>query len=82
MRAGRYRAGGWGEWTGNHLLGPSTLSRAVHTARQYSRTSKLANDVWATVDQPRGPFEPNEYGDVIVPMTIPRRLDCILAHDP
>ena len=41
--------------------------------------SKLANFVWSIADQLRGPFRPNEYGDVILPMTILRRLDCIMA---
>ncbi|HYO05049.1 MAG TPA: type I restriction-modification system subunit M N-terminal domain-containing protein [Mycobacterium sp.] len=26
----------------------------------------------------RGPYQPNQYGDVIMPFTILRRLDCIL----
>ena len=26
----------------------------------------------------RGPYQPNQYGDVILPFTILRRLDCIL----
>ncbi|MFN3866044.1 MAG: type I restriction-modification system subunit M N-terminal domain-containing protein [Demequina sp.] len=41
--------------------------------------SKLSNFVWSIADNLRGPFKPHEYGDVILPFTILRRLDCILA---
>ena len=27
----------------------------------------------------RGPYKPNEYGNVVLPMTTLRRLDCVLA---
>lgn len=43
--------------------------------------SNLASFVWSIADQLRGPFKPNEYGDVILPMTVLRRLDCVLAQD-
>lgn len=35
--------------------------------------------MWSIADQLRGPFKPHQYGDVILPMTILRRLDGILA---
>lgn len=39
--------------------------------------------IWSIADQLRGPYKPHQYGDVILPMTILRRLDCLLAdtHD-
>ena len=40
--------------------------------------SKLGNFVWSIADQLRGPFQQHEYGSVILPMTILRRLDAIL----
>ena len=40
--------------------------------------STLGNFVWSIADQLRGVYKPNQYGDVILPMTILRRLDCIL----
>lgn len=40
--------------------------------------SQLGNFVWGIADQLRGPFKPHQYGDVILPMTILRRLDAIL----
>lgn len=45
--------------------------------------SKLAGFVWGIADQLRGVYKPHQYGDVVLPFTILRRLDCILegTHD-
>ena len=40
--------------------------------------SQLGNFVWGIADALRGPYKPHQYGDVILPMTILRRLDAIL----
>ncbi|MDT2008753.1 SAM-dependent DNA methyltransferase [Rhodococcus opacus] len=37
-----------------------------------------ANLIWSIANLLRGPYQPNQYGDVILPFTILRRLDCIL----
>ena len=41
--------------------------------------SKLGNFVGGIADQLRGPYKPHQYGGVILPFTILRRLDCMLA---
>lgn len=41
--------------------------------------SSLGNFVWGIADALRGPYKPHQYGDVILPMTILRRLDAMLA---
>ena len=41
--------------------------------------SKLGSFVWQIADQLRGVYKPHQYGDVILPMTILRRLDAIMA---
>lgn len=41
--------------------------------------SSLGNFVWSIADQLRGVYKPHQYGGVILPFTILRRLDCILA---
>jgi type I restriction enzyme M protein len=41
--------------------------------------SSLGTFVWSIADQLRGPFKPHQYGDVILPMTILRRLDGVMA---
>jgi type I restriction enzyme M protein len=40
--------------------------------------SQLGNFVWSIADQLRGVYKPHQYGGVILPMTILRRLDCVL----
>ncbi|WP_454163757.1 type I restriction-modification system subunit M [Gordonia iterans] len=40
--------------------------------------SKLGSFVWGIADQLRGVYKPHQYGGVILPFTILRRLDCIL----
>ena len=34
--------------------------------------------IWNIAELLRGPYQPNRYGDVVLPFTILRRLDCIL----
>ena len=35
--------------------------------------------VWKVADKLRGDFKPHEYGSVILPLLVLRRLDCVLA---
>ncbi|MFN8304422.1 MAG: type I restriction-modification system subunit M N-terminal domain-containing protein [Saprospiraceae bacterium] len=37
-----------------------------------------ANFIWAIADLLRGDFKQSEYGRVILPFTVLRRLDCLL----
>ena len=39
----------------------------------------LANLIWQIADQLRGVYKPHQYGGVILPMTILRRLDCLMS---
>jgi type I restriction enzyme M protein len=34
--------------------------------------------IWSVADLIRGPYRPNQYKDVMLPMTVLRRLDCVL----
>jgi type I restriction enzyme M protein len=34
--------------------------------------------IWSVADLLRGPFKPSEYGKIILPLTVLRRLDCVL----
>lgn len=43
--------------------------------------SSLGSFVWSIADQLRGVYKPHQYGNVILPFTILRRLDCLLAPD-
>lgn len=40
--------------------------------------SALSNLVWGIADILRGPYKPNQYGLVILPFTILRRLECVM----
>jgi type I restriction enzyme M protein len=41
--------------------------------------SQLSNFVWSIADLLRGPFKPHQYGSVVLPFTILRRLECVMA---
>ena len=39
----------------------------------------LSNLIWSVADLLRGDYRPSDYGKVILPFTVLRRLDCVLA---
>lgn len=43
-----------------------------------SNMTELANFIWSVADLLRGDYKQSEYGKVILPFTILRRLDCVL----
>lgn len=44
-----------------------------------SSSSSLSSLIWSVADLLRGDYRPSEYGRVILPFTVLRRLDCVLA---
>ena len=40
--------------------------------------SEKVSFIWSVADLLRGPYRPNQYKDVMLPMTVLRRLDCVL----
>lgn len=44
-----------------------------------SNISEKAALIWAIADKLTGVYKPHEYGEVILPLTVIRRFDCILA---
>ena len=40
---------------------------------------KKLNFIFSFADALHGPYKPNRYGNVILPLTVRRRLDCVLA---
>ena len=40
--------------------------------------NEKANLIWAIADKLTGVYKPHEYGEVILPLTVIRRFDCIL----
>ena len=41
--------------------------------------SSLSSLIWSVANLLRGDYKPSEYGKVILPFTVLRRLDCVLA---
>lgn len=41
--------------------------------------ASLSAFIWSVADLLRGDYKPHEYGRVILPFTVLRRLDCVLA---
>ena len=42
--------------------------------------SEKAALIWAIADKLTGVYKPHEYGEVILPLTVIRRFDCVLAE--
>jgi type I restriction enzyme M protein len=40
--------------------------------------NEKVNFIWSVADLLRGPYHPNQYKDVMLPLTVLRRLDCVL----
>jgi type I restriction enzyme M protein len=55
------------------------LSRPAQQVAGESAVSDHANFVWSIAESLRGPFKPAEYGSVVLPFTVLRRLDAVLA---
>lgn len=47
---------------------------------QNNKVRELANFIWNTADTLRGKFKAHDYGKVILPFFVLRRLDCLLAE--
>jgi len=43
-----------------------------------SKHQELAGFIWSVADLLRGDYKQSEYGKVILPLTVLRRLDCVL----
>ncbi|WP_207630378.1 MULTISPECIES: class I SAM-dependent DNA methyltransferase [unclassified Actinopolyspora] len=43
-----------------------------------TKDQELANFIWSVADLLRGDFKQSDYGKVILPLTVLRRLDCVL----
>lgn len=46
--------------------------------RAFASFSEIANFLWSVADLLRGAYKQADYGKVILPMTVLRRLDCVL----
>jgi type I restriction enzyme M protein len=53
-------------------------STPPHTPREFQRFSEITAFIWSVADLLRGDYKQADYGKVILPFTILRRLDCVL----
>lgn len=44
-----------------------------------TNVKEKADLIWAIADKLQGPYKPHEYGNVILPLTVIRRFDCVLS---
>ncbi|MFN8633567.1 MAG: class I SAM-dependent DNA methyltransferase [Chloroflexota bacterium] len=44
------------------------------------RFGEKVSFIWSVADLLRGPYRPPQYGEVMLPLTVLRRLDCVLAE--
>ena len=64
---------------------PPVESQASHapdnkkTSRGRMNHQALSSFIWSVADLLRGDYKQSEYGKVILPFTVLRRLDCVLA---
>jgi type I restriction enzyme M protein len=49
-----------------------------HSQKMTQETNNLAADLWALADLLRGDFKQSQYGRVILPSALLRRLECVL----
>jgi type I restriction enzyme M protein len=51
---------------------------AQDTEAKMTNFKDKANLIWAVADLLRGDYKQSDYGKIILPMTVLRRLDCVL----
>lgn len=44
-----------------------------------SQAENFASFIWSVADSLRGPFQEDDYGNIILPFALLRRLECVLA---
>ena len=45
-----------------------------------SNFQEKINFIWSIAELLRGPYKKEQYGDIILPMSVLRRFDCVLAE--
>ena len=50
----------------------------IGMSQQTTHQQNNAAFIWSIADLLRGPYKPHQYGSIVLPFTILRRLDCVL----
>ena len=58
-----------------HALAPPCSPKFPMSAPDFTTPASLTDFVWGIADQLRGVYEPNQYGMVVLPPTILRRVE-------
>jgi len=61
-----------------HKRTHETNTRTFHPRKGNNRPQSLGSFVWSIAEILRGDFKQSDYGKVILPFVVMRRLDCIL----
>ena len=59
-------------------MGRNVNMADIHWSEETEDITYEANKIWANANVLRGTYLPDKYGDVIIPMTVLRRLECAL----
>ena len=63
------------------MLSPTKKFINIRAANVSQSTNNLASYIWSLADLLRGDFKQSQYGRIILPFTLLRRLECVLkAH--
>jgi hypothetical protein len=65
--------------TGCGLMGVGLVSFVEHSIGGDMMAATNTNLVWSIANLRHGPYQPNQYEDVVLPFTILRRLDSTLS---
>lgn len=57
---------------------PAKPATSTGNGKQFSSFSELSSFIWGIADLLRGDFKAHDFGKVILPFTVLRRLDCVL----
>lgn len=52
--------------------------RFTAESRKFNHLSEIAGFIWQVADLLRGDYKQSDYGKVVLPFTVLRRLDCVL----
>src|SRR6266849_6593291 len=64
---------------GSAALSPSSAAPRDFEERESVNHSEIVSFLWGVADLIRDTFKRGKYQDVILPLTVLRRLDCVLA---
>ena len=60
------------------MIGPTDKSDMAAVSINKSKLDNLANEIWKSAERLRGKFKAYEYQNVILPIIVIRRLECVL----